>query len=248
MSRICIQAEWSDAPHLTQKQKDDLYAAIPPYQRDARTKGIPQLGSGAIYPVPESEIVCDPFDLNAIPKFWPRCYALDVGWNRTAALWTAWDQQQDIVYLYSEHYRGQAEPAVHAQAIRARGTWIPGVIDPAARGRSQDDGERLIDQYNDLGLNLTAADNAVEAGIYEVWSRLSSGRMKVFSTLQNFLAEYRLYRRDEKGRIVKSNDHLMDCCRYVVNTGLRIAEREPVERGRLEDDRFDQHRSHITGY
>lgn len=248
MSRICIQATWEDAPHLTAEQKERLYASIPAYQRDARTKGIPQLGSGAIYPIPESEIIIDPFDLKMIPKFWPRCYALDVGWNRTAAIWGAWDQEADIVYLYSEYYRGQAEPAVHAQAIRARGSWIPGVIDPAARGRSQDDGKALAEQYIDLGLSLAFADNTVEAGIYEVWSRLSSGRLKVFSTLQNWRAEYRLYRRDEKGKIVKSNDHLMDASRYLIMTGLQVAEREPVERGRFDDNHGDLDRSPITGY
>lgn len=245
MTRFCVQATWSDAPHLTEDQKTRLYDSIPPYQRDARTKGIPQLGSGAIYPVPETEIICDPFK---IPKFWPRCYALDVGWNRTAALWGAWDQDQDIVYLYSEYYRGQAEPAIHAQAIRSRGIWIPGVIDPAAGGRSQIDGQKLINIYvDDLGLSLGEAENAVEAGIYEVWSRLSTGRLKVFAGLQNWLTEFRLYRRDEKGKIVKENDHLMDCCRYLCMTGLRVAEAEPVE-GRWQDEMADTTRSDTTGY
>lgn len=212
---------WSDAPHLSEKAKTDLLSAYPPHERDARTKGIPQLGSGAIYPVPESEIVCDPFQ---IPEWMVQCYALDVGWNRTAALWAAWDRDSDIAYLYSEYYKGQAEPPVHAQAIRSRGLWIPGVIDPAARGRAQKDGEQLYHTYaTDLGLNLIKANNAVEAGIYAVWMRLSTGRLKVFSTLQNFLREYRLYRRDEKGHVVKENDHLVDCCRYLVLSGLDLA-------------------------
>jgi hypothetical protein len=244
VSRFCVQATWDDAPHLTEEQKNKLYDSIPPYQRDARTKGVPQLGSGAIYPVPETEIVCDAF---VIPKFWPRCYALDVGWNRTAALWGAWDQDQDIVYLYSEYYRGQAEPAIHAQAIRSRGPWIPGVIDPAARGRQQDDGEKLIDQYVDLGLSIGAAQNTVESGIYEVWSRLSTGRLKVFRGLQNWLMEFRLYRRDEKGKIVKENDHLMDCGRYLIMTGLQIAETEPLA-GDWRDEMADASRSGTTGY
>ncbi len=71
---------------------------------------------------------------------------------------------------------------------------------------------------------LSAADNAVEAGIYKVWSRLSTGRIKVFKTCQNFFAEYRIYRRDEKGRIVKSNDHLMDAMRYLIVSGLQYAD------------------------
>jgi phage terminase large subunit-like protein len=223
-TRFVVMASWDDAPHLTKEQKELLWNSIPPYQRDARSKGIPQLGSGAIYPVPESEITVDPFE---IPEYWPRVYALDVGWNRTAALWGAIDRESQTVYLYSEHYRGQAEPSVHAEAIRARGDWIPGVIDPAARGRSQRDGEQLMQQYTDLGLVLTTADNSVESGIYDVWQRLSGGRLKVFKTMQNWLAEYRLYRRDDKGRIVKANDHLMDDTRYLVVSGLDVASTKP---------------------
>jgi hypothetical protein len=203
MSKYVVMAGWDDVPHLDEQAKEDLYASIPPYQRDARSKGIPQLGSGAIYPVPESEIVCKPFE---IPRYWPRCYALDIGWNRTAAAWGAWNLDEDKVFLYAEHYRAQAEPAIHAASIRARGAWIPGVIDPAARGRSQVDGTRLIEQYSELGLLLAPAENAVEAGLYAVWERLSDGRLFVFNSLQNWLSEFRIYRRDEKGKIVKQNE------------------------------------------
>jgi phage terminase large subunit-like protein len=224
--RFLVMASWDDAPHLSQAIKDALWKALPPHQRDARSKGIPQLGAGAIYPVEESELTCAPIE---IPEHWPRCYALDVGWNRTAAIWLAVDRESQTVYAYSEHYRGQAEPSIHAEAIRARGDWIPGVIDPAARGRSQRDGEQLMQQYQDLGLNLVEAKNAVEAGIYAVWQRLSGGRLKVFKTCQNWLAEYRLYRRNDKGQIVKMNDHLMDATRYAVMSGLDIAIVKPVE-------------------
>jgi len=96
---------------------------------------------------------------------------------------------------------GQAEPAIHATAIKARGE-LHGVIDPAARGRSQKDGETLKDAYEANGLDLALANNGVESGILEVWQRLSTGRLKVFKSLGNFLAEYRIYRRDENGKII----------------------------------------------
>lgn len=245
MSKSVVMATWDDAPHLSEDEKRELWESIPPYQRDARTKGIPQLGSGAIYPVPESEIVVDPFEL---PMWWPRVYALDVGWNRTAALWGAIDRESDIVYLYSEHYRGQAEPSIHADAIKSRGFWIPGVIDPASRGRGQKDGDQLWQNYIDLGLALSKAKNGVESGLFRVFQRLSTGRLKVFKTLTNWLDEYRIYRRDEKGAVVKENDHLMDCTRYMELSGIAVAQTMPSDLADDDEHYFEEGRSSVTGY
>jgi phage terminase large subunit-like protein len=233
--RAVIMAGWDDVPHLTEAVKAQLLASIPAFQRDARTKGIPQLGAGAIYPVPESEFVVPDFQ---IPDHWPRAYGMDVGWNRTAAPWGAWDRETDTVYLYAEHYRGQAEPSIHAAGIKARGDWIPGAIDPASRGRSQEDGRKLLELYRDLGLKLEIAENGVESGIYDVWERLSTGRLKVFRSLGNWLQEFRLYRRDDKGKIVKANDHLMDATRYLIVSGLARAKVKPAEKKQAARDHF----------
>ena len=70
--------------------------------------------------------------------------------------------------------------------------------------------------YRQLGLNLELPDKAVETGIEAVWARLVDGRLKVFASCEAWFEEYRFYRRDDKGRIVKSNDHLMDSTRYLV--------------------------------
>ena len=219
---ICkiVRATWDDAPHLGEEEKESLLQSLPPYQRDARSKGIPQLGSGAIFPVPESEIICEPF---VIPKHYKVCYGLDVGWNNTAAVWLAHDLESDVVYVTQDYKRGQVEPAVHAAAIKARGADIRGVIDPASRGRSQKDGDQLIRLYRQQGLDVLPADNTVEAGIFDVYERLTTSRLKIFRTCQATIDEYRIYRRDDKGRIVKENDHLMDALRYAVRSGLGIA-------------------------
>jgi hypothetical protein len=225
MSKFVVMATWDDVPHLSESAKKELWDSIPPFQRDARSKGIPQLGAGAIYPVPESDIVVPDMP---IPDHWPRAYGMDVGWNRTAVVWGALDRETDILYLTSEHYQGEQQPVMHAHTIKTRGEWVPGVIDPASRGRSQADGNQLVQTYMDLGLDLQHAFNGVESGIYEVWQRMATGRLKVFKSLSNWLFEFRLYRRDEKGRIVKTNDHAMDATRYLVMSGIERMKTKPV--------------------
>ena len=235
-------AGWDDVPHLTEAQKTDLLSAYPPHQRDVRSKGIPRLGAGAIYPIDESLIAVE--DFSPIPKHWPKAFGMDVGWNRTAVVWGAKNPDTQITYLYSEHYAGSSEPMAHAAAIKARGAWIPGAIDPAADGRSQVDGRNLFQMYLSLGLNIEKADNAVEAGIATVWTALSSGQLKVFRSLVNWLAERRLFRRDATGKPVRPQlsgvysagsgdsgqvgDHLMAATRYLLMTGMDRAKTCPV--------------------
>lgn len=222
-----IQAGWKDVPHLDASEKTSLRATMPAYQMKARTEGEPVLGAGAIYPIAEEDLLVP---TRSIPDTWRRAYALDIGWNRTAVLWGAEDPGTGAIEFYSEHYQGQGEPASHAEAVKARGEWMLGVIDPAAQG-TQNDGKTMMQVYGGLGLNLSPANNAVEAGITDVWNLMVSGRLKVQEHLHNWRSEFRKYHRDEKGKIVKANDHLMDAMKYFVLSGRGVLSLPPKPLG-----------------
>ena len=221
MAKYVDMIGWDDVPHLqppnvTQEELDDLERSMLPHQRQARRTGRPALGAGAVYQVEEDFILVDPFP---IPDFWPRAYGFDVGWQKTAAVWGATDPDSGTVYLTNEYYQGEQAPALHAHAIRTIGApWMQGAIDPSAENSNTKDGTKLLHAYEDLGLNLEKANNAVNAGIHECLTLMQAGKLLVFRTLTNWLREFRLYRRDEKGKIIKQNDHLMDGMRYLVNT------------------------------
>lgn len=217
MSKAVIMAGWDDVPHLSEAEKARLLAITPPAFRDSRSKGIPRIGAGAIYPVEFDAFVVEDFEL---ARHWPRGYGFDVGWKATAALYIAWDRDpgKDIMYAYREYKRGEQEPSVHAHSIRLKAEELTGASDPAAHSRNIRDGRVLFTEYEALGLKLVNAMNAVEAGLLEVYERLTSGRLKIFKSLGKTLNEMRLYRRNDKGQIVKEHDHLMDCLRYAVMT------------------------------
>jgi hypothetical protein len=222
--RWAILVSIDDAAHIGPEERKRLESSYSPHERDARLRGQPSLGRGAVYPVSETEFTCRPFQL---PDYFRRCCAADFGWRTTACVWLAHDVENDVVYAYDEYVRSEAEPPLHATAIKSRGSWIPAVCDPAGEGRSQVDGAQLIELYRRQGVNFTPATNAVEAGVLEVWTRMTTGRLRVFSTLQHLLQEIRIYRRGENGKIIKELDHCVDCLRYGVVSGLGIAAPKP---------------------
>lgn len=230
LTRYTVMATWDDVPHLDAQAKGEMLKEYPAYQRDARSRGIPALGSGTIYPIPESEIRVTPFE---IPAHWPRVWGgdTDAGAGWTAVVWLAWDREAQTGYLYDCYKRAHAEMAIHITAVKARGEWIPGVADAAGLAVTAHDSEQVVSILRRGGLDVTLPDKAVEAGIQEVWELLSAGRLKVFSSCGPWFEEYRLYRRDAKGRIVKEHDHLMDGTRYVVRSGRDRMKTQPGQRG-----------------
>ena len=43
--------------------------------------------------------------------------------------------------------------------------------------------------------------------------------LKAFSSLSNWYSEFRMYRRDQDGRVVKEFDHLLVAMRYLILSG-----------------------------
>jgi hypothetical protein len=222
--RYYVRVEDTEVPHISDAKRAQNERDYPEFQKDARRRGLPVLGSGVIYPVPESDFVISP-DIfkEGVPGYFKQCFGMDVGWNWTAVVWCAIDPNSGVKYIWSDHKQSQTEPVGHAELIRLRGKWIPGVIDSAANGRGQDGGESLVTQYRALGLTISNANKSVEAGIYAVWTALKSGNLKITANCLALLDELRQYQRDEKGKIIKSNDHLADSLRYCVMSGSDVA-------------------------
>ena len=112
--------------------------------------------------------------------------------------------------------------ANHVAAIRKRGDWILGLVDPVANGRSPADGQRLIQICRKEGLHLSLIENTLESGILNASQRMRSERLKVFASLTKYLEEVRLYRRDERDQIMKCNDHLQDAAQCLVSGVSRM--------------------------
>jgi phage terminase large subunit-like protein len=242
-----IQAGWDDAPHMTDTVRDQILAALPPHERKMREQGIPQLGSGLVFPLPESQMVCDPIE---IPTYWPRICGIDFGWDHpTAAAWVAWDRDSDIIYIYDTYAMSQEAVPIHASAIKSKGNWIPVIWPMDGRQADKGSGKSLTEQYRSEGVNMTrehfsnppqqgqkegSGGNSVEAGVQEIYTRLMTNRLKIFNNQSKLLEELRMYHRKD-GKIVTKNDDVISAMRYAVMSvrKARIKDYEPVQ---LESD------------
>lgn len=219
-----VQISMYDVPWLDKEEIERIKATCPPHLVDCRIYGRVAVGEGTIYPISLDKITCEPFQ---IPAHYKKVYGMDVGWLCTAAVFVALDPDSDVAYVYSEHIGEQREPLYHAHSIKQRGDWIVGCMDYQANTRSAKDGERLATEYRKHGLRIVNAEKAVESGIYSVWERMVTGRLKIFTSCRRLLSEIPIYRRDDKGKIVKEHDHATDACRYAI-MGLQYAKQPPI--------------------
>lgn len=217
-----------DAEHYTPEQRAAIIASYPAHERDARTKGIPTLGSGRIFPVAEETIKVDPFE---IPRHWVQICGIDFGWDHpSAAVRIAWDRDNDIIYVTSGHRQKEQTPIMFAATVKPWGDWLPWAWPHDGLQHDKGSGKPLRDQYAAQGLNMLkdkathppepgeeegTGGNGVEAGLLDMLDRMQSGRLKVFSNLNDWFEEFRLYHRED-GKVVKIDDDLMSATRYAI--------------------------------
>lgn len=225
--RIDINMTIDDVGHYSAEDKARIIASYPAHEREARAKGIPIMGSGLIFPVEESSIVVEPFQ---IPDIWPVICGIDFGWDhKTAVVWLAWDRDNDVVYLYDSVAMREAIPKDIAPLIIQRGPWIPCAWPHDGLQHDKGSGIQLAEQYRMQGVNMlhemaqlpeTGDENgykvsrtSVEAGVLEMLDRMQTGRWKVFSNQLDWLQERQLYHRKD-GKIVNERDDVISASRY----------------------------------
>ena len=208
----------NDAEHYTPEQRAAIIASYPAHERDARTKGIPSLGSGRIFAIDEESIKVEAFP---IPAHWAQLGALDFGWDHpSAAVRFAWDKDSDTVYVTDCHRQKEQTPQMFALSLKEWPNWLPFSWPHDGLQHDKGSGEQLAELYKKAGLQMMAeratfpdGSNGVEAGLQDMLQRMQLKKFKVFSHLSDWFEEFRMYHRKD-GKVVKESDDLMAATRY----------------------------------
>jgi len=199
-----------------------MKSTMKPHEIESRLMGKPNLGAGKIFTSPIKDIVekhwFEP------PKSWLFGISLDHGWNHPAAACSwAKDPTTGIVYCLAVWRASETPIPTIASVLRQwGGEWKPIFADPSGQASRQElEGRSMFDLYADEGIELIPANNSVDAGIEDVRHGLLKGTLKILATDDEgngpcaaLIEEYDLYRRDEKGKIVKRDDDAIDAFRY----------------------------------
>ena len=220
MTRHVTRMDLADAEHLSEAQKTEILAAYPIHEREARAYGIPRLGSGRIFPVDEATITTSHF---SIPDYWPLIGGIDFGWDHpTAAVRLAWDRDGDIVYITNSYRVREVTPILHSAALKPWGASMPWAWPHDGLQHDKQSGTALAEAYRQHGMRLLPEQarfedggNGVEAGLMLMLERMQTGRLKIFDTLADWFAEFRLYHRRD-GIVVKERDDLLCATRYAL--------------------------------
>jgi hypothetical protein len=199
------------------------------HERDARTKGIPMLGEGAVFPVPDEDIRVDPFRL---PDHFARLKGCDFGIDHPAAgVEIAWDRDMDVVYVIDCYRKAGETTGYHAAWFNKAGKRIPVSWPHDGMNREKSGGITLADHYRKAGVNMLPKSaryprqpgekhekggaQPVEPIVDEVLERMLTGRFKVFSSLSLWFEEKRSYHRKD-GRITDRRDDILKATFYAV--------------------------------
>lgn len=230
-SQFFMMKGWDDAPHMNKEKRERLLEQYPEHQKDMRTKGLPMLGHGRIYDLSDEYVLCDPFE---IPDHFMIIGGMDFGWDHPQAqVKLAYDLDNDVVYVTNSWKQSKVSANDAWGAVKGWQKSVPIAwpADGLMHEKGRDVTRQQKDHYISAGFDMlhehaTWLDggNSVENGIWEVLNRARKGTFKIFRGQNDLMDEWRQYHRDEKGRIVKTRDDILDAIRYAYMM-LRYAKR-----------------------
>lgn len=262
-------ATWDQAPHLSKADRERLWQNYPEHERATRTKGDPLMGSGGVYSsAADEDIKCEPFP-DGIPQYFRRICGIDFGIDHPfAAVWIAYDADNDTIYLYDAYKISGQTASYHTQMLKSRGNWIPISWPHDGMIRDKGGGIALKDQYLHLGCNMLGVSarysddkgggQAREPATLDLLDRMKTGRFKVYSHLHEWFAEKRMLHRED-AKIVAHDDDLESATRYacmmlryaVSDAEVQHEGRQPLQNVSMDYDplaRYSRSKPGVTTY
>ena len=228
--RAVFRIAGEEAKHISAARREEVAAGLPDEERETRLEGVPQLGTGPIFPVELLPAIVKNVNVDdqaVIPNWTKWCVGIDFGFDHPfAAVLIAWDAQTGHVWVLDSFAMTRSSALYHVQRIHAmtKGLRVP--VSWPHDGSTHDKGSGLAlkDQYKNFGANMlpthavnrSSGKNDLLPSIEEIRELMYSGRLTVAAHNTELIEEIRHYHRDHDYRVSKQRDDLISAFRYAV--------------------------------
>jgi phage terminase large subunit-like protein len=215
----------AEAKHISEARREEVAAGIPEHEKEARLEGIPQLGTGPVFPLELLPTMIKPFDPDALPSWARWCVGIDFGFDHPfAAVLIAWAHDTGQIWVIDSFRMERSSALYHVQRIHAmtRGLRVPVAFPHDGAQHDKGSGLPLAGQYKNFGANMMprhATNHGtnhfnVEPALEEMRETMFAAKLTIAPHNTELIEELRHYHRSEDFRIVKQRDDLVCALRY----------------------------------
>ena len=219
-----VVASWEDVPHISKDEQESLIAMMPPHEIEARTKGIPYLGGGMVFPVAPHRYTVEPFNIEKFPGSYKYINGLDTG-STTFAVFLAIEPITNKIKVYAELEFKDVPIPVIAYSLSQLNQAIY-MADTSINAVNQFDQRSYNQEFVDCGMCLKSPNKKLkEAFIAKLYTAMVSGKVEISKDCKKLLSALVTYIRDEEGKINKKDnpdDHPIDALLYALQ-GIPLA-------------------------
>jgi phage terminase large subunit-like protein len=223
--RASFRITGAEVRHISAERREELEGNLPEHEKQARLEGIPQLGTGPIFPAVLLPTMTKEFDPDRdLPLDALHVVGIDLGYGHpAAAVWIAWSPQMRHTWIIDSFRMEQRTIPDHARRIiqMCRGLKIPVAYPHDAHQHDRGSGSAFKAIYAACNLNMMATHavnqdggNAVEPALAEIRDAMYDGQLTIRPCNRELLEELRHYHRDDNHKIVKLHDDLISAFRY----------------------------------
>jgi hypothetical protein len=238
----------TEAKHISEERRAELAANYTEAERETRLEGIPQLGSGPVFPFELLPGLIETFNPDtAIPSYARWCVGVDLGFSHPfAAVLIAWAHDTGDVWVVDSFRMERSSALYHVQRIHSmtRGLRIPIAYPHDAHSHDKGSGLPLAGQYRNFGAKMMAGhainhgtkNNSVEPALEEMRQMMFEGKLHIAGHNTELIEELRHYHRDDDYTIVKHNEDMVSALRYAImmrRNGRALSECEGIGYGNM---------------
>jgi phage terminase large subunit-like protein len=223
--RAAFRISGAEAKHITDARREELGSSLPDHEREARLEGIPQLGTGPIFPIDLMPTVVKTFNPEDIFSWAKLIVGIDFGYDHPfAAVLLAWSPTTNQSWVIDSFRMERSSALYHVQRIHSmtRGLRIPIAWPHDGSVHDKGSGLPLAGQYKSFNANMLpkfATNHGtnhfnIEPALEELRASWYAGTMTIAPHNAELIEELRHYHRDENFKIVKQRDDLISALRY----------------------------------